>query len=306
MWSVKYTGYQGVVKDTYQRICLRMTALDLLDPVMFHKVYDLVSAYMLRHVLLEIDLKDSSLDYRLLRDNCSVLKDLTLAEEKLIFTCEVANFERDNTVFKEVMNNVKPTVVLLKRGATRNKTLTMMKYLSLEIDNMAEETKRREQDAEVYGHGPVGDQHMHDEREVRARPPIKAKAPVIPVALGVSCLLDEERQYILDAHRGTIRAMCLGPVSFPNLLTCIIDLLHSRECNTYVTLNNLDDEPLKGLGKFAKKYNRSVPSVLGKVLLDLGAIVCVDRALIDHEGFYDGIMRLAHPFTHLQVRECLI
>ena len=37
------------------------------------------------------------------------------------------------------------------------------------------------------------------------------------------------------------------------------------------------------------------------MLLELGAIVCVDRTLIDDESFYSDIMRLAHPFTHMQV-----
>jgi hypothetical protein len=312
MWSVKYTGYQGVVKDSYQRICLRMPATEFLEPVMFNKVRDLVSAYMLRHILLEVDLKDSTLDYNHLYDNCTILKDLTLPEEKVIFTCEVANYERDNTAIKSVMECIQPTVVMLKRCATRNKTLTMMKYLAQDTADIAELQVQTVKNSEHEGEGNEGHDETGGEQEdggenvtssapLTTPQPSKSKAPAIPVALGASGLIDEEKQYVLDAQRGTIRAMCLGPVTYPNLFTVSIDLLHSRECNAYVTLDSFDDDHTRGLGKFVKKYKKPAPAIIAKALLELGAVVCVDRTLIDNEFFYSDIMRLAHPFTHMQV-----
>jgi hypothetical protein len=329
MWSVKHTGYQGVIKDTYQRICLRMPAHEFLDPEMWKKVEDLVSAYMLRHLFLEVDLKDSSLDYRHLEDQCSALRDLTLPEEKIVFTCEVANYERDNTAIKKVMMHIKPEVVLLKRCETRNKTLTMIKYLSIDTDDLAEEGKKEtdeynkeeennndNEENERGNENELGDKHHHHDHDhhhhheeaVRTAaadvPGTISKVPVVrPVALGASSLVDEERQYVLDAHRGVIRAMCLGPVLFPNLQTCTIDLLHTRECNVYMTIDSFDDDHVRGLGKFTKKYKRPAPAILTKVLLELGAVVCIDRLLIDQECFYSDILRLVHPFTYLQVSE---
>jgi len=286
-----------------------MPAHELLDPVMFNKVEDMVSAYMLRHVLLEIDLKDSSLDYMHLNKNCTILRDLTLPEEKLVFTCEVANYERDNTAIKQVMENINPTVVLLKRLESRNKTLTMMKYLVQDTADLAEaalrsqqakENANEENKEENKGEDINSNQEQVVEEPVTPPPATKARAPVTPVALGASCLVDEEKQYVLDAQRGNIQALCIGPVTFPNLMTCTIDLLHTRECNAYVTLDSFDDDHTRGLGKFVKKYKKSAPAIIAKALLELGAVVCVDRLLIDHESFYSDIMRLAHPFTHLQ------
>lgn len=337
---MKHTGYQGVVKDAYQRVCLRMSAHEFLQPDMWKKTYDLVSAYMLRHILLEIDLKDTSLDYQQLDVQCTALKDLTLSEEKVVFTCEVANYERDNVVIRAVMAHIKPTVVLLKRCATRTKTLTMIKYLAQDTDNLAEEFHKEGEASADENNNDINT----EEPTLGARKKMILKAPVVPVALGVSCLEELEKQYALDAHRGVIRAMCLGPVCYPNLFTCTIDLLHTRECmhqchssicvpfclflslsprhsvyfltdclfvafstilfvlgNAYVTIDSFEADHMRGLGKFVKKYNRPAPAIVTKALLELGAIVCIDRTLIDDEIFYNSILRLAHPFTHMQV-----
>ena len=184
MWSVKHTGYQGVVKDAYQRICLRMPAHEFLNPDMWKKVEDLVSAYMLRHILLEVDLKDSSLDYQHLEEQCSTLRDLTLPEEKLIFTCEVANYERDNTAIRKVMTHITPTVVLLKRCATRNKTLTMLKYLASDTSDLAEEGKKEADDEynKEYSRNTeenTGDQDEEAEVPVRKLPAKNDSVPTV-------------------------------------------------------------------------------------------------------------------------------
>ena len=306
MWSVKYTGYQGVVKDYYQRICLRMTAQQFLDPVMMNKVEDLVSAYMLRHILLEIDVKDSSLDYVLVGDQCSSLRDLTLPEEKLVFTCELANYFRENTAFKTIMKLINPSVVLLKRCTSRNKTLSMIKHLAQETQLLYEEEndeymrEKSKQENEEINNESVDDQVDQGQQDI-GQLSIAKKTDAQRVVLGASSLIDEERQYVVDAHRGVIRAMCLGPVHFPDLRTFTIDLLHSRECNVYMTIDSFEEENMRGLGKFVKKYERPAPAILTKVLLELGAVVCIDSSLIDQEAFYSDIMRLAHPFTPLQV-----
>lgn len=112
----------------------------------------------------------------------------------------------------------------------------------------------------------------------------------------------DERQYALDAYRGVMRAMCLGPVSFPNILSVAIDTLHSRECNAFVTIDNIHDEHLtQGLSRFVKKYKKPAAAILAKALLELGAIVCIDKKLMDEEIFTSDVMRLAHPFTHVPV-----
>ena len=225
----------------------------------------------------------------------------------MIFTCEVANYERDNTAIRDVMMHINPTVVLLQRCATRNKTLTMIKYLAQDTDNLAEEIRQRDEvhvgvDENTMDHiEGEGEREEESAAKQQVKSKVVVKAPVIPVALGASCLEEVERQYALDAQRGVLRAMCLGPVSFPNLFTCTFDLLHTRECNAYVTIDSFDADHMRGLGKFVKKYKRPAPAILAKILMELGAIVCIDRALMDEETFYSAILRLVHPFTHLQV-----
>lgn len=293
MWSIKHTGYHGVVKDSYQRVCLRMPIHEFSESGMFNKLHDLVSGYMLRHIFLELDLKDSSLDYDQLETLCTTLKDLTLPEEKVIFTVEVANYERDNAVIRKVVTHIKPAVILLKRCANRNKTIYMLKNLAVDTADLAEEERQKEA-------GEATGSSQEDQCESMAAAGVSRAAPSAAI-LGVSGLPADERQHVLDEQRGVVRAMCLGVASFPHMHTCTLDLLHTRECNAYITIDSFDDEHTRGLAKFAKKYERPAAAVLVKALLELGAVVCIDRSLVDQECFYSDILRLVHPFTHLQV-----
>lgn len=274
MWSVKHTGSSGVVPDAFHRLCVRLTVEEFLQRESFLSVEELVRLpkHRLRHLLLEVDLKDRSVDYHSIRERCEALRAMTRAEERLVFTCEVSNYERDNQGIKDVMESIQPSVILLKKCSNRNKTLHIMKYLVADTNEMILEREKAQEDSPTY-----------------------------PLALGVSGLEPEERQYVLDDQRGTVRAMCLGTIRFPNVQSCAVELLHSRNCNAYLTIDDLSEDHLSGLSKFEKKYSRPAGSVLVKILLELGAIVCIDWKLVSGDTFRSHILRLAHPFTHLQV-----
>lgn len=258
MWSNKFTGTTGVVRDSYQRVLVKLSIHDFMTDSCFTKLNDYVGAYQLRHVYLVFDLDKKNIDISKIKARMDALLSLTLNEEKLIFSCELVNFQNSD-LLRDIIQILSPSTLLVQRIATRDMTLSAIDTLA-SVLSLLEKTD---------------------------------------VVIGVSGLLECEMQYCIDARRQVLRLIHLGEYSANNMRANMIELAHSRGCNTLLTVSDIRPHKLKSsaLTKIAELYNKPQAIVLAKALLQLGTLV-VFPCDIDSRFMSNEILKLAHPFVH--------
>jgi len=264
MWSNCFTGTTGVVRDSYQRVCLRLSVQEFMEDECFNKLQEYVGGFNLRHIFIEFDISMNNLcvDVNLsaVQSSMSVLQDMTLPEEKLVFTCEIVNYTTENDIAASIIDYLSPNVIVVRRLSTRDSTLEAISSVGVILEQQ-------------------NSKHIH---------------------IGVSGLELDEVQYCLDAKRGVIKFICMGAHQYPNLKVHHIELAHSRGCNTMLTISDVNPEKLSRLDHFAAKYKRHQAVVLAKIILQLGALVAFDCG-IDSRFICSRVSKLCHPFTHLQL-----
>lgn len=255
MWSFKYTGNKGVVSDHYQRIALRIDWRDIENKLQLLKNY--VINYNLRHILLELDFLETNIDLQLLNSIVTELTSQTLRETCLQWTFDIINYEIGDPALKFIVENVKPTIITIRKRISRDHTVNAVNYLLEFLQN--------------------------------------AKSPI---SLGLSGMDLPDVQYCLDSIP-QIALVNVGKCQPPNIQTHFVEFCHSRGRNSMIELAEFNPMT-SAILSCSEKYHYPPPVVLAKFILQIGSILYLPSSVLTNEELWLSILRLNHPFTHLQ------
>jgi hypothetical protein len=128
MWSSKFTGTRGVVKDSYQRVGVRVTAEEF--EANYPLMLEFVVEHSLRHIVFEFDVVGSKIDLHSLHSKITKLTEKTLSEKHLHWTFEIINYQINNPALSFIVSEVKPDVIIIRNLISRSNTLEAITDLS--------------------------------------------------------------------------------------------------------------------------------------------------------------------------------
>ena len=260
MWSEKYIARFGIVKDSYHRsyvfsywrqyhrthiyfmfsrIVQKMDIMDLLDQNWYSMLSEYVSGYHLRHLLIGWDISTSlpPSDIAEIHSNLTALRDMTLPEEKIVYTLEIINYADNASEIETLLQTIQPSVLILRRLGSREVTLGAIETLSVLLSSFGSNS----------------------------------------IALGISGVPSSEIQYYMNSTRGLISLVCLGNQQYPMIEVHAAEIAHSQGCNTMLTISETSSSAFHGLDKYSKKYDHPNTAILIKAILQMGTIVAFPK-----------------------------
>lgn len=243
MWSYVFNGLDGIVKDSYQRLALRIPSN------MVSSTLGGLTGSELGHILLEFKGDEDD----------TIITDITNSihsyRSKLSITIELERVA-DYNGLQELLQVIDPDIILVKYQFSREDTCSSIGLVSRAVEALR----------------------------------------LTNCPLGISDVPSSEIQWIMETVNVPIKLVSFSIIDAPNLNFRTVEFIHSRECNTLMTIGTSVYDKVHYLNAYEKIYQKPPILILAKVLYQLGVIVAFSYDL--GPTFLVKALALGHPFTN--------
>lgn len=279
MWSSPYTSANGTVKDSYQRIGIRINCTAICD-----NKYEHLITCGLRFIILEIHGNESEEIISEIPKNMAKLYKMTTEEQKLVIAVEIHKNNYDEEEVEDLLMFIDPDIVFVVYQGTSQATVSLLDLVqSILIKSKNTRCHVGFSSAPTSEIQWIIENARHDVKLVslvQSRPPnLQLRTVEFLHSKSIDCLVNLR----LGANSSSSSSSNGGVTGGDNGTGSA----------------SASDHHLHHLDAMARRYGRSTTTVLTKALLQLGVMIAFSEADESSESseLVENLLPLCHPFT---------